>query len=243
MSRTLVVSQPMFLPWVGMFEQVRLADVFVHYDDVQMPQGRSFISRVQIKAGQDVQWLTAPIDRQKSGRMINEVHYLDDRNWRDKHLKTLHYTYARAPHRQMMLDIAEELYAQPSSRLDLFNMQAIEALADTLGLSPEFARSSGCSIGGSGSQRLIDLCIYYQADTYVTGHGAARYLDHEAFERAGIAVRYMEYELASYPQGGGAFTPYVSILDAIACCGDEAGSLIKSSAIHWKESSAVRPRK
>ena len=43
----LVVSQPMFLPWIGLFEQVRLADRFIHYDDVQLPQGRSFISRVK----------------------------------------------------------------------------------------------------------------------------------------------------------------------------------------------------
>ena len=40
-----VISQPMFFPWIGMFEQIKAADVFLHYDDVQMPQGRSFISR------------------------------------------------------------------------------------------------------------------------------------------------------------------------------------------------------
>ena len=41
MSRTVVISQPMFLPWVGLFEQARHADVWFHYDDVQLPQGRS----------------------------------------------------------------------------------------------------------------------------------------------------------------------------------------------------------
>ena len=30
-----VISQSMYFPWVGMLEQIRLADVFVFYDDVQ----------------------------------------------------------------------------------------------------------------------------------------------------------------------------------------------------------------
>ena len=43
-----VISQPMLFPWVGMFEQIRLADVYVHYTDVQFSKG-SFVNRVQIK--------------------------------------------------------------------------------------------------------------------------------------------------------------------------------------------------
>ena len=51
----------MFFPWVGLFEQIRLANVFVHYDDVQLPQGRSFTTRVQLKAPTGVHWLTMPV--------------------------------------------------------------------------------------------------------------------------------------------------------------------------------------
>ena len=35
---TLVVSQPMYFPWVGMLEQIRLCDTYVFYDDhVEQP--------------------------------------------------------------------------------------------------------------------------------------------------------------------------------------------------------------
>jgi len=37
--KTVVISQPMLFPWVGMFEQIRLADMFVYYDDVQFSKG------------------------------------------------------------------------------------------------------------------------------------------------------------------------------------------------------------
>jgi hypothetical protein len=36
---TVVISQPMFFPWVGMLEQLKLADTYVHYDDVQFEKG------------------------------------------------------------------------------------------------------------------------------------------------------------------------------------------------------------
>src|SRR4051794_36230750 len=98
MSRTLVVLQPMFLPWVGFFEQARLSDVFIHYDDVQLPQGRSFVSRVQIKSAQGVSWLSAPIDRTDSARSIKETVFVDHTDWRSKHLKTLRHAYAGAPY-------------------------------------------------------------------------------------------------------------------------------------------------
>src|SRR5690242_3092238 len=96
MARVLVVSQPMFLPWIGLFEQVRLADVFVHYDDVELPRGRSLVTRVQIKLPSGVRWLTAPIDHTRSGRLINEVVFAGE-GWRAKHLETLRHAYARAP--------------------------------------------------------------------------------------------------------------------------------------------------
>ena len=32
---TLVVLQPGYLPWIGYFDLLQKADVFVHYDDVQ----------------------------------------------------------------------------------------------------------------------------------------------------------------------------------------------------------------
>ena len=42
---------------------------------------------------------------------------------------------------------------------------------------------------------------------YVTGHGAARYLDHPAFQAAGIAVDYIDYSCTPWPQGAGGVYP------------------------------------
>lgn len=235
MARTLVVSQPMFLPWVGLFEQVRLADVFIHYDDVQLPQGRSFISRVQLKSANGVSWLTLPIDHTKSGKQINEVVLVKPEEWRTKHLRTIQHAYARRPYFKPMFELAEKIYSEPTDHLAEFNIHGIEQLAQWLGLAPKFMRSSEMGVAGASTERLVGLCKAVDCDVYVTGHGALNYLNHQQFEDNGISVRYMDYKKMPYEQGHGEFTPYVSILDAIANCGERTRELLSSEATYWRD--------
>lgn len=230
-----VVSQPMFLPWIGLFEQARLADVFVHYDDVQLPQGRSFTTRVQVRTATGMSWLSAPVDHARSGRNINEANYLPAAAWREKHLRSLRHAYARAPHSAVMMALAEEIYAWPGDGVAGFNQNAFETLASWLGLKPRFLRASELDCPGRSTERLVALCQQLGASIYVTGLGALEYLDHDQFERQGIGVRYMDYRKQPYPQVHGGFTPYVTVLDAIANCGDEARGLLLSGSTDWKE--------
>lgn len=235
MSCTVVISQPMFIPWVGLFEQLKLADFFVHYDDVQLPQGRSFMSRVEIKGPSGPIWLSAPIDRRSSGKTINDTYLVGDSDWRDRHLRTLQHCYGKAPFFKTMFEMADAIYGYPSNNLASFNRHAIELIAGRLHLTPTFVASSDLGIGGSSTLRLVNICRHLGADSYVTGLGALNYLDYSQFEDRGISVRYMDYMKVKYPQLHGEFTPYVSILDAVANCGSGASKLICSTSTYWKE--------
>ncbi len=158
MAHTLVVSQPMFLPWIGLFEQVRLSDVFIHYDDVQLPQGRSFMSRVQIKSANGISWLTVPVDHARSGKLLNEVILVKSEEWRDKHLRTIRHAYARRPYFNLMFELVEKIYSRPTDHLAEFNINAIERIAQWLGLAPRFIRSSAMGVAGARTERLVALC-------------------------------------------------------------------------------------
>ena len=55
------MQQPNYAPWCGYFAKMLSADAFVFLDDAQLPQGRSYVSRVKIAQGRDgEQWLTVP---------------------------------------------------------------------------------------------------------------------------------------------------------------------------------------
>lgn len=234
MSKVLVVSQPMFLPWVGLFEQVKLSDVFIHYDDVQLPQGRNFMYRVQIKTPKGASWLTAPIDRKKSGKLIKEAIFFNEEDWRSNHLKKIRHNYAKRPYFHLMLEIVEKIYSYKTDYLSEFNINAIQQIAQWLGISRHFLRSSTMNVAGASTQRLLDLCQSVNCDIYLTGHGAMNYLNHELFESKKISVYYIDYRKKPYNQGYGEFTPYVSILDSIANCGEQTRDLLCSNSVYWK---------
>lgn len=233
-GRAVVVLQPMFMPWVGVFEQIRLSDVFVHYDDVQLPQGRHFTNRVQVKTPDGTSWLTVPLVHASRG-LIRDVRMQSSSGWREQHRQTFRQLLGQSTHFEMASSIIEEVYAARTDLLADFNINAIETISANMGLQRTFLRSSELDVNGRSSSKLLAIVKELGGDTYITGHGARNYLDHRIFEDAGISVRYMDYRILPYAQRFGAFTPFVSVLDLIANCGEEFGEYCRSETTPWSE--------
>jgi len=223
----------MFFPWPGVFEQIRLADIYIHYDDTQLPRGRSFMSRVQIKTPSGAQWLTAPIARNSDQRIL-DTEFDESVDWRSKHLRTLQVNYARASMGAQMLDLAQTVYRNPTRLLADFNIQGIETITGYFGLRPEFRRSSDRPSSSTSSQRLLELLLDVNASRYITGHGARKYLNHELLEEHGIEVSYINYQRRPYPQLYGSFDPHVTVLDLIANMGPSGRSVLCSELVPWR---------
>lgn len=238
-TATVVVLQPMFFPWVGHLEQVRLADVFVHYDDVQFCP-RTFANRVQVKTAQGVRWLTAPVEH-RGRQSIADVALHRGSDWQSQHLRTLAHAFARAPFRDDALGLVESVYALRPSHLGELCIRSVEALAEYFALTTTFVRSSSLGVPGRATDRLVALCRHFQAGTYVTGHGACDYLEHERFRAAGIDVRLMDYQRTPYPQQHGPFDPHTSALDLIANCGRDGRWLIASGTQAFQGSPEPSP--
>ena len=231
-----VISQSMYFPWVGMLEQLRLADKFVHYDDVQFSKG-SFTNRVQIKTASGPRWLTLPLLGLKLGQRIDQVQINNGKDWRSQHRETLRQAYFKAPFRDDMLRLVDEVFSEPTDNLSQVTRQSMKALADYFGITPSMRvyDAADMDIPGHGSQRVLDVVRGLDGNIYITGHGARNYLDHELFESRGVEVRYMDYQRLPYPQMYGEFTPYVTALDLVANCGKDGVEFIQSEAINWRE--------
>jgi hypothetical protein len=233
-----VILQPQFFPWRGVFEQIRLADQYVHLDDVALPQGRSFITRVQIKTAQGPHWLTVPV---KHGpNTIKEIRTDENQGWRKKHIKTLQTTYSRAPFCDEMLALVGGIYAQETDSLCAINIAAIEAISRYLGLKCSFARASDFPSTTRGTERLVELSAKLGASHYLTGHGALNYLTPEPFEALGVSVQIIAYRRSPYPQLYEGFDPHVSILDLIANTGQKAAAYLESNSQEWREYERAR---
>ena len=225
----------MYFPWVGLLEQIRLADQFVHYDDVQYARG--FYNRVQMKTPCGIRWMTVPLRELHRGQRLDEVAPDDRQDWRQQHRTLLAMSCVGAPYRDDALGLLDEVLSMSFGTLADISRASTMALARYFGLDEgrTFTDSSTIGIAGRGTQRLLDICTRLGADRYLTGHGARNYLDHELFERNGIAVEYMDYGRLPYPQAHGEFTPYVSSLDLIANCGRSGIRYICSRSLPWRE--------
>ena len=234
--KRVVISQPFFFPWVGMFEQIRLADVYVHYDDVQFSKGH-FANRVQYKTAAGSAWLTVPLKDLHLGQFIKAVQFDDRKDWRARHLSQLAQAYDRAPFRDEMLALVRDVYSKPARGVCDVSVESIHAVCRYFGFADpdNFLFSSQMGVPGSSTARVLEVVEKVGGDVYITGHGAKNYLDHELFERRGVRVEYIDYQKVPYPQLHGEFTPYVSILDLIANCGREGEKYVCSGTRHWRD--------
>jgi hypothetical protein len=232
----IVISQSMYFPWVGLLEQIRLADIYVYYDDVQFTKG-GFLNRVQIRTVQGIKWLTIPTENYKLGQTINQVQINTKLDWKNQQLKTLEQAYAKAPFLNEMLNLVEGVFSKNHDTIGQLSRDSVTAVANYFELCDncKFIDVSELNIDGSSSERVCNIVKSLGGSIYITGHGARNYLDHHLLESHGINIQYMDYKKQPYPQIHGEFTPYVSSLDLIANCGVHGRLYIGSDTVNWHD--------
>lgn len=236
MYMKVVISQPMYFPWIGFLEQIALADIYIHYSDVQFSKG-SFTNRVQIKTERGIRWLTVPLDHLKLGQRIDEVLINNSMDWRADHIRQLIMAYHSCPFFDEMMDLVTRVYEENYATIDKLSEVSVEALSAYFGLTDgcRFIHATDLGVTGSGSRRVLDLVHLVGGTEYITGHGARKYLDHRQFDLEGIKVSYIDYQKNSYEQLHGPFTPFVSALDVIANLGKDGRGVICSGTRYWKD--------
>lgn len=220
-----VILQPSYIPWRGYFDQIRRADLFIFYDDVQYDK-RGWRNRNQIKTAQGKHWLTIPIDSQGAprGTLIKDVRINWSEPWAEKHLKTLTFAYGRAPCFREYLPLLESFYSRRDEYLADFTIETTILLSRRLGIAAtRFLRSSEMpGIAGFKTDRLIEILKHVGGTHYISGPSAQDYIEQEKFLRAGITLEYMDYNYPAYPQLHPPFDGYVTILDLLFMTGRDA---------------------
>jgi len=220
-----VILQPSYIPWRGYFDQIRRADLFIFYDDVQYDK-HGWRNRNQIKTAQGKRWLTIPVHSKgvTEGIAIKDVRIDWSKPWAENHLKALTFAYNKSPHFKDYLPWLESFYGRRAECLADFTIETTILLSRQLGItSTRFLRSSELAgIHGVKTDRLIQILRSVSAKHYISGPSARDYLEQEKFDEAGITLEYVEYNYPEYPQLYPPFDPNVTILDLLFMTGKEA---------------------
>ena len=82
------------------------------------------------------------------------------------------------------------------------------------------------------TERLIEVCRYFGADTFLEGDAGKDYIDETLFAREGIRLEYHGYRHPVYRQLHGDFIPYMSAIDLLFNHGrDSLGILTHQKAV------------
>lgn len=224
------IHQPNYLPWLGYFRKIAVADIFIFLDDAQYTKN-SYINRVQIAGPGEARWLTVPVSY-AFGDPINRVRFAKP-DWRRLHLETLRRTYSQAAAFREVWPVIDELYAAlPESDLARANAAAVVRVAGALGLRCDFRFASALGVDGRADERLAALVrAVAPGGTYLSGSGGAKYQAAETFAAAGVSLRYADFQHPRYDQGGEPFTAGLSVLDVAFRLGwSGAAALIAGTA-------------
>jgi WbqC-like protein family len=222
--KLVAIHQPNFLPWLGFFDKLARADVFVLLDDVQFPRTSkgTWINRVKLLVAGKATWMTVPIVRSAgSTRAVREVQIDDSQPWRKKLLRTVEVNYRRAPYFDEVFPFVEELVTRPTDQLAGFNEANIRRLAEELGLdTAKLVHSSEIKTVAGGTELLVELTRAVGGTAYLSGGLAPEaYQDDAVFAAAEVELVFQDFRHPTYPQRVDEPVHGLSIVDALMNCG------------------------
>lgn len=223
------IMQPTYLPWIGYFDMIDQADVFVFLDSVQFSK-RSWQQRNRIKGPSGEIILTVPVfTKGKREQLIlnAEVDYSD--KFVKKHLQTIRQCYSKADFFDAYFpDLQAVLNSQHKYICDL-NIHIIQQLMLQLGIKTPTLRSSSLDVAGEKAYLLTDICLRLNAETYLSAPGSKDYIeDDNVIVKNGINLIYHEYIHPEYRQLYGEFLPYMSCLDLLFNHGPRSRDILLS---------------
>ena len=100
----LTAHQPTYLPWLGLFHKIALADKFCFFDDVQyQPKDWNNRNKIKFSNGKE-NWLSVPVKRTN----YLEKSYLDieinnEVKWQKKHFKSIVSNYSKSEYYELYI--------------------------------------------------------------------------------------------------------------------------------------------
>jgi len=220
------VHQPQYLPWLGYFEKILKADIFVLLDNVQFKKNE-WQNRNRIKTAQGWQWLTVPV-KYKFPQLINEVTINNTVRWQHKQGQAILTNYKKAPCYHYLDEFFDEIFSYAWQSISQLNIRVVTRLAKILGIhTPIFVVSDLEDFPNDADERLVAITEHFKGDTYFAGIGGRQYMDLIKFRAKGVDVIFQDYKHPVYGQRFGEFVPYMSVIDLILNHGENSLSILR----------------
>ena len=245
-GRVAFIHQPYFCPWLGFFNKLFYADVYISLDDVNFSK-RHYIGRSKIiNMHGEPHWLSLPTG-ENFGSKINAIFLQNfNHNYFSDLLKTIDYSYAKAKYyseewgnlKRILLN-----YFSVENSLNKKNVYLIKELLTYLAIpSPNIVFSSSLELKSEDStKRIYELLRTVNCNTIIIGSGASiKVHNWREIIGNGINVYIIDY-LKEHPHYNqlrrrrSGFIPGLSIIDSLLNQGKEKTRNFILKTIKWQK--------
>lgn len=207
--------QPYFFPYIGYFQLIAAVDQFIVYDNIKYTK-KGWINRNRmLQNGTDVMF-SLPLKSDADSLDVCLRELASDFNC-DKLLNQFKGAYRRAPYFEQTFPLLEQIVRHEDTNLFRYLHHSLVKTCEHLDIKTRITVSSELDIdhGLKSQDKVLALCNAVGADTYVNAIGGMELYAKEAFLKQGVALQFIKSGPYEYAQLGGAFVPWLSIIDVM----------------------------
>ena len=230
----LTAHQPVYLPWLGLFHKIALAETFVYFDQTQyLP--KNWMNRNKIRTKNGSIWLTIPVLR-KGYRDLktSEIEINNSINWQKKHLRSISLNYKKSPYFENYIPFFEDVYSRKWEFLGDLNEYMLKWFLDELGIKVNFLNAKNFKFEGEKSSLILNMCKKLDASTYIFGTLGKDYANVHEFEKNNVKLIFQDYNHPKYSQLYSEFVSHLSVIDLLFNHGPKSLEIILSNNISQK---------
>jgi hypothetical protein len=209
------IMQPYFLPYIGYFQLLASVDQFILYDNIKYTK-KGWINRNRMLLNGTDAMFSLPL--KKGSDFLDVVEReLGTEFDRSKLLNQFRGAYGRAPHFKLTYPVLERIVQDEEANLFRYIHHSIVQLCAHLGINTEIRISSEIPIDHElkGRDKVLALCKAVGADSYINTIGGVELYAKDDFRSQGIELQFIKSRPFQYVQFGGAFVPWLSIVDVL----------------------------
>ena len=228
------ISQPTFFPWLGYFDMIDQVDKFIILDDVDFSY-QSWQHRNNFKTPNGLGFFTVPVVSKTKNKLIRFTKIDNAEFTKKKFLKFILSNYNKSQFFKLYENDFIKITNKAFSHENIFdlNVEFIKWILNILKINTEVYLSSSLNLKSKKIEKIIDICNYFKAKSYITTVGSKSYLsgNEHFFKENKIELIYHNYKHPSYTQLFEPYSDYACILDLIFNEGHKSLSIIKSGRI------------
>tara|TARA_R110002167_G_scaffold132193_1_gene316370 strand:+ start:183 stop:749 length:567 start_codon:yes stop_codon:yes gene_type:complete len=171
------IHQPEHFPYLGFFEKMESADLFVILDDVQYKKNNYQNRNKFLNKNGVEEFFSVQVEKGATKKLIKDIDVVDS-PWRKKTIKKI----------QQNFNIDTSNIYSYNKLIDI-NMASIMWAREKLNINKPMILSSDLSLKTKNTQRLVDICNEVGATEYISGQGGKNYLNESLFK---CKITYLE---------------------------------------------------